>query len=112
MRIGGSGGRPSREGCSRQFGNDGSNPARVRRVVECLQLKVDIVASSVILPESPDASTVRRLAKKESKVKIIADKGKIKIGGAAINLIKPAVTDKGKIQIGGAAISLIKPTRK
>jgi hypothetical protein len=45
-------------------------------------------------------------------VKIIADKGKIKIGGSAINLIKPAVADKGKIKIGGSSISLIKPTKK
>jgi len=50
--------------------------------------------------------------KKESKVKIIADKGKIKIGGSSINLVKPAVADKGKIKIGGSAISLIKPTKK
>ena len=45
-------------------------------------------------------------------MKIIVDKGKIKIGGASINLVKPAITDKGKIKIGGAAISLIKPTKK
>lgn len=48
----------------------------------------------------------------ETKMKAIADKGKIKIGGGAINLIKPAVTDKGKIKIGGGAISLIKPVKK
>ena len=45
-------------------------------------------------------------------MKIIADKGKIKIGGGSINLIKPAVTDKGKIKIGGGNISLVKPTKK
>jgi hypothetical protein len=49
---------------------------------------------------------------KESKMKIIADKGKIKIGGGSINLIKPAVTDKGKIKIGGGNISLVKPIKK
>jgi hypothetical protein len=49
---------------------------------------------------------------KESEMKIIADKGKIKIGGGAISLIKPAVADKGKIKIGGGAINLIKPVKK
>jgi hypothetical protein len=45
-------------------------------------------------------------------MKVVADKGKIKIGGSAINLIKPAVADKGKIKIGGSSISLIKPVKK
>jgi hypothetical protein len=45
-------------------------------------------------------------------MKAIADKGKIKIGGGAISLIKPSVKDKGKIKIGGGAISLIKPTKR
>jgi hypothetical protein len=63
----------------------------------------------VKVAERIDCSTT---GTKESKVKIIADKGKIKIGGGAINLIKPAVTDKGKIKTGGGNISLIKPTKK
>ena len=41
----------------------------------------------------------------------IADKGKVKVGGASANLIKAAVADKGKIKIGGA-ICLIKPVKK
>jgi hypothetical protein len=45
-------------------------------------------------------------------MKVVADKGKIKIGGGGINLIKPAVADKGKIKIGGGGISLIKPVKK
>jgi len=45
-------------------------------------------------------------------MKTIADQGKIKIGGASINLIKPAVKDKGKIKIGGASINLVKPVKK
>lgn len=43
---------------------------------------------------------------------VIADKGKIKVGGGNINLVKPAVVDKGKIKIGGGAISLIRPPKK
>jgi hypothetical protein len=45
-------------------------------------------------------------------MKVVSDKGKIKIGGGAISLIKPAVADKGKIKTGGGAISLIKPVKK
>lgn len=48
-------------------------------------------------------------------MKAIADKGKIKIGGAAINLIKtkpPVTVDSGKVKIGGGAIQLIKPVKK
>ena len=45
-------------------------------------------------------------------MKATADKGKIKIGGGNINLIKPAVADKGKIKIGGGGINLIKPVKK
>ena len=48
-------------------------------------------------------------------MKAIADKGKIKIGGGAINLNKakpPVVADSGKIKIGGGAIQLIKPVKK
>jgi hypothetical protein len=45
-------------------------------------------------------------------MKAIADKGKIRIGGGVINLIKPAVADKGKIRIGGGMINLIKPVKK
>jgi hypothetical protein len=48
------------------------------------------------------------------EMKAIADKGKIKIGGGAINLIKtkpPVVTDSGKIKIGGGAIQLVKPVK-
>jgi hypothetical protein len=53
--------------------------------------------------------------KREMEMKAIADKGKIKIGGGAINLIKtkpPVVTDSGKIKIGGGAIQLVKPVKK
>ena len=45
-------------------------------------------------------------------MKAIVDKGKIKIGGGSISLIKPAVADKGKIKIGGSSISLTKPEKK
>jgi hypothetical protein len=57
----------------------------------------------------------RRLSDREMEMKAIADKGKIKIGGGAINLIKtkpPTVTDNGKIKIGGGAIQLVKPVKK
>jgi hypothetical protein len=80
-------------------------------VFDRLQVKVDFGAPAVILKvvEGLGCSTT---GKKERKMRIVADKGKIKIGGGAINLIKPAVTDKGKIKIGGGNISLIKPTKK
>jgi hypothetical protein len=42
----------------------------------------------------------------------VVDSGKVRLGGGAINLIKPTVADKGKIKIGGGAISLIKPVKK
>jgi hypothetical protein len=42
----------------------------------------------------------------------VADSGKVRLGGGAINLIKPAVTDKGKVKIGGASLSLTKPAEK
>lgn len=45
-------------------------------------------------------------------MKAIADKGKIRIGGGFISLVKPAVADKGKIKIGGGMINLIKPVKK
>jgi len=44
-------------------------------------------------------------------MKAIADKGKIRIGGGAVKIIKtkpPVVTDSGKINIGGGNITLIK----
>jgi hypothetical protein len=48
----------------------------------------------------------------------VADTGKVTVGGAAINLRKPApkkqadVSDNGKVKIGGAAINLRKPAPK
>jgi hypothetical protein len=42
----------------------------------------------------------------------VVDSGKVRLGGGAINLIKPAVTDKGKVKIGGASLSLTKPAKQ
>jgi hypothetical protein len=42
----------------------------------------------------------------------VTDSGKIKVGGAALSLIKPVIANSGKIRIGGAALSLIKAARK
>ena len=48
-------------------------------------------------------------------MKAIADKGRIRIGGGAISLIKvkpPVVKDSGKVKIGGGTIDLVKPVKK
>jgi len=49
--------------------------------------------------------------RREMEMKATADKGKIRIGGGAIKIIKtkpPAVTDSGKIRIGAGNVKIIK----
>jgi hypothetical protein len=48
-------------------------------------------------------------------MKAIADKGKVKVGGGMISLVKskpPVVGDQGKIKIVGDANGSIKPVKK
>jgi hypothetical protein len=72
--------------------------------------RLTAIGTAVILQASYPA--VGTFVQGRVEMKAIADKGKIRIGGGFISLVKPVVKDKGKIKIGGGFISLIKPIKK